>query len=216
VLAALAAEGITRVDDVPLAQHSEPVYADAVRAPAKEVPAIDEVRAARNWGREPLLTEAFANAVVASLEGSGSAPGPTVVFTAHSLPQSVIDAGDPYAAEVAKSAEDVITAVRAKTGALVPSRVAFQSQGLGGGSWLGPDLRATLEALAVQKQTTVVIAPIGFLADHVEILYDLDIEAKGWAEELGIDLRRTASLNDDDALVAALAVVAKRVMSGGE
>src|SRR5690606_17878619 len=121
-----------------------------------------------------------------------------LVLTAHSLPVSVIEAGDPYEREVRASAADVASAVR---GAFAEHLVAFQSQGMGKGpggrpiAWLGPDLRATLEALAKRGILHVVIAPVGFLADHVEILYDLDIEARGWARDLSIMLYRSASLN---------------------
>ena len=83
-------------------------------------------------------------------------------------------------------------------------------------AWLGPDLRATLDTLQERGRTEVVIAPIGFLADHVEILYDLDIEARGWAEERGITLRRTASLDAGDGLVDTLAAIVRRLRDEGE
>ena len=83
-------------------------------------------------------------------------------------------------------------------------------------AWLGPTLRERLEILAARGRKEVVIAPIGFLADHVEILYDLDIEARSWADELGITLRRAPSLNASDGLVDALATVARGVPGGDE
>jgi ferrochelatase len=87
--------------------------------------------------------------------------------------------------------------------------VAFQSQGMTPGQkWLGPDLRETLEGLARRGVKKVVFAPIGFLADHVEILYDLDIEARGWGRELGIETYRSASLNAGEGIVSAIAAVA--------
>ena len=78
--------------------------------------------------------------------------------------------------------------------------------------WLGPDLRTTLEALAARGMRHVVLAPIGFLADHVEILYDLDIEARGWWRELGIETYRSASLNAGEGIVSALAAVASGLL----
>jgi ferrochelatase len=78
--------------------------------------------------------------------------------------------------------------------------------------WLGPDLKTTLEALASRGRKHVVLAPIGFLADHVEILYDLDIEAKAWGDELGIVTYRSASLNAGDGLLSALEAVARRAL----
>ena len=92
--------------------------------------------------------------------------------------------------------------------------IAFQSQGIGTGmEWLGPDLQATFKGLSESGTKSVLIAPIGFLADHVEILYDLDIEAKAWAESLGMTLYRSASLNDGPGIVHALATVVGRMTS---
>ena len=97
--------------------------------------------------------------------------------------------------------------------------VAFQSQGMQAGgrpvAWLGPDLRRQLGVLAARGSREVILAPIGFLADHVEILYDLDIEARGWADELGITLRRSASLNASEGLVDAIAAVIRRLAEQG-
>ena len=148
----------------------------------------------------------------------------SLLLTAHSLPVSVIDAGDPYEDELRASAEDVAARVRELApGALRRSRrrvpePGHVAPGPGGRpmAWLGPDLRAQLEVLAARGRKEVVVAPIGFLADHVEILYDLDIEARSWAEELGITLRRAPSLNASDGLVDALAAVARGVPRGAE
>jgi ferrochelatase len=89
--------------------------------------------------------------------------------------------------------------------------VCYQSEGATPGmKWLGPSLRPTMEALAARGLDHLVLAPIGFLADHVEILYDLDIEAKAWAKELNVVTYRSASLNASPALIAALASIARR------
>ena len=222
VLSELAGLGVRRVVVLPLAQHSAPLYNEAVKQAAREVPGIEEVRGAPNWGREPALTEAFAESIAEALDRLPAAGGEetALVLTAHSLPVSVIEAGDPYEREVRASAEDVAAAVRARRpGAFAEHVVSFQSQGMSTGpggrpvAWLGPDLRATLEGLAGKGVRRVVVAPIGFLADHVEILYDLDIEARAWAEELGMVLERSASLNASDRLVGVLAAVAERVLA---
>jgi protoporphyrin/coproporphyrin ferrochelatase len=201
VVAKLLAEGIERIVTLPLAQHSAKIYTAAVEAPGIEVVS------APNWGRTPALTRAFATNLI---EAIPSGVSPVVVFTAHSLPLGIIRAGDPYEKEFRGSADDIAAEARAR-GALIDEHVvAFQSQGIGTGiEWLGPDLRTTLEALAARGKKDVVVAPVGFLADHVEILYDIDIEAKAWADELGIRLYRTASLNAGDGLVEALAAVAR-------
>ena len=207
VLAELAARGANRIVAVPLAQHSAHVYGASVVEAAKGVAGIERVDAAPNWGRHPALLRAFADRVREALQHTRNPREAVVVYSAHSLPKAIIAAGDAYETEFRASVEGV--------GALVPHEhvVCFQSAGMSGGEWLGPDLRATLEALAKRGTKEVVLAPIGFLADHVEILYDLDIEARSWAEGLGIVTYRSASLNASDALVDALASVVENVAS---
>lgn len=224
VIGPLAAAGARRILVVPLAQHSASIYGEAVKQAVGESGLPLTVLAASNWGRSRELTEAFAQSIVRTL---AEVPAPardrtTLLLTAHSLPVSIIEAGDPYETELRASAEVVAARVRELApGAFVDHTVAFQSQGMSTGpggrpmAWLGPDLRAQLAVLAARGRTEVVIAPIGFLADHVEILYDLDIEARGWAEEMGITLRRSASLNAGDGLVEALAVVARGLVDEG-
>ncbi len=221
-----------RIVVVPLAQHSAAIYAEAVKDAVKKAGLDLVVEAATNWGRTPELTEAFARSVVSALDEvpEGERERTSILFTAHSLPVSVIEGGDPYETEVRASAEAIAARVRELVrdtpGRFVDHGVAFQSQGMSTGpggrpmAWLGPDLRSRLEALAApgRGRKQVVVAPIGFLADHVEILYDLDIEARSWAEELGITLRRAPSLNASEGLVDALASVANAVAArpGGE
>jgi protoporphyrin/coproporphyrin ferrochelatase len=218
VIAGLAAEGVRRIVTVPLAQHSAAVYGAAVSAAAKEVDPKIEVLCAPNWGRTPELTGAFADAVLETLARipPADASGAALLMTAHSLPLGIVQAGDPYETEMRGSAADVASVVRERGGVFAEHVVAFQSQGIGTGmEWLGPDLRSTLEDLRRRGRTHVVLAPIGFLADHVEILYDLDIEAKVWAEELGIVLYRSTSLNAAEGLVDALAATARGVLLRG-
>lgn len=216
VLSELVTMGVTRVVVLPLAQHSAHVYGEAVRAAAKEAGLDLEIACVPNWGREPALTKAFAESIVTELDKVPTeARGRTAVaLSAHSLPLSVIEAGDPYEREFRGSAEDVASAVRAmRPDGFAEHVVCFQSEGMSPGvRWLGPGLRATLEALAARGRDHVVLAPIGFLADHVEILYDLDIEAKAWGEELGIVTYRSASLNAGDGLLDALESVARRAL----
>jgi ferrochelatase len=213
-----AAPGLARIIIVPLAQHSAGVYGDAAREAAREAALDLEIVAAPNWGRTRELTDAYARAITKTLEEVPPGEQPTLLFTAHSLPKSVIDAGDPYETEFRVSAEAVAARIRELSpGGFVDHAIAFQSQGASPGpggrpmAWLGPDLRSSLVGLAGRGVRSVVLAPIGFLADHVEIFYDLDIEARGWAEELGITLRRVASLNAGDGLVDALAAVVRSV-----
>ncbi|MDB4943145.1 MAG: Ferrochelatase, protoheme ferro-lyase [Labilithrix sp.] len=220
VLAPLAAGGVKRVLVVPLAQHSAPIYGQAVEQAVREGGLDLEVAAAANWGQTRELTEAFAQSITARLAEltDQERASTTLLLTAHSLPVSIIEAGDPYERELRASAEAVAARVRELT-SFAEHRVCFQSQGMSTGpggrpmKWLGPDLQATLREIAAAGQKHVVIAPIGFLADHVEILYDLDIEAKQWARELGLDLRRSASLDDGDGIVDALVAVTRALVT---
>ncbi|WP_394848316.1 ferrochelatase [Pendulispora brunnea] len=208
VLAQLAGEGIERVIVVPLAQHSTPAYAEAMDRAAAKVGKPLEVRCAKNWGASPDLTAAFAesigeawNALAEDVRAKA-----TVVMTAHSVPMSVIQSGDPYEREVRKSAEAIGRALG------VPYEVAFQSQGMGGGEWLGPDLPSTLDALASRGQKHALFAAIGFLSDHVEVLYDLDIEAAALGRARGLTTSRAASLNVAPRFVDAIVGVAKELL----
>ncbi len=210
VVAKLVSDGVTRILSVPLAQHSAGVYRTAMESAVEAVGASVELVCAPNWGRVPELTAAFADSALEALARvpEGRADETALILTAHSLPLAVVKDGDPYETELRASAEAVALQVRARGGEISEHRVAFQSQGIGTAMpWLGPDLRSTFEELQKLGKKHLVIAPIGFLADHVEILYDLDIEAKAWAEELGTVLYRTTSLNATAGLIDALAAV---------
>jgi ferrochelatase len=215
-VAELAANGVRRVVLVPLAQHSAHVYAADARL-AAAAHGVDVV-AAPNWGRRADLCAAFASRVVRALE---AAPGGTaLVMTAHSLPKSVVEAGDPYESEVRAAAGVVAAAVAERGGCASRVLVAFQSQGMTGAGgrpipWLGPDLAWALDEAKRQGDRHVVVAPIGFLADHVEILYDLDIEARAMAEARGLSLSRAASLNADDDFIEVLARLAEEIAPAG-
>ncbi len=216
VLASLAELGVRRVVVVALAQHSAHVYTEAVKKAAAELAASGgpelEIDGAPNWGRSAALTRAFARAVLDAIADLGRPAADRallLLFTAHSLPLSVIRGGDPYEGEVRASAADVAAAL----GEACPAHaLAFQSQGLGAGEWLGPDLVTSLDRAKAEGRSHVLVAPIGFLADHVEILYDLDIEAAALAKERGLTLSRTRSLNASDGLVDALAEVARGLL----
>jgi protoporphyrin/coproporphyrin ferrochelatase len=206
VLAGLARDGVTRVVVVPLAQHSAHVYADDARRAAEGTGLA--IVAAPGWGQSPKLLDAFARRIRAVL---GDGARTTVVLTAHSLPRAVVDRGDPYEREVRAAAAGVAD----RLGAGVRAVVAFQSQGFGAGEWLGPDLATVLDEAAALRDVRVVFAPIGFLADHVEILYDIDVEAAAMARDRGLTAARVPSLNDDEDFVDVLAEVARPLLLPG-
>ncbi|HUX27835.1 MAG TPA: ferrochelatase, partial [Terracidiphilus sp.] len=176
-----------------------------------------------SWAQHPLLAEAFAKRLRPALSRLAAETGASVpvLFTAHSVPCRTIQApaasegqprlwpgqgADPYA-EDAK-----------RTAALVAARVpeisrwwfAFQSQGASGGPWIGPTVEETLDAIAAEGVKALLLQPIGFLCDHVEILYDVDILFREYAGKLGIRLERPQSLNDSITLAKAVADLARQ------
>jgi ferrochelatase len=218
VLAALGDEGITRVALVPLAPHSAHVYAQDARDALADSPI--RLECASNWGLNAKLCRAFAGRIARALTSVVDLSRTTVLMTAHSLPKSVVVRGDPYESELRAAARAIAADVGLLLGREVRQTLAFQSQALGARGadgnpieWLGPDLGASLDAIAERGDSTVVVAPIGFLADHVEILYDLDIEARALAEKRDLAYLRAASLNADDDLVDALADVAQPLLA---
>jgi protoporphyrin/coproporphyrin ferrochelatase len=158
------------------------------------------------WFDAPGFPELLARRLTAELAHSPSIP--TVLFTAHSLPESVRAAGDPYPEQVERSAELVAEAAE-RAGSPVSWQVAWQSAGRTEQKWLSPDLLSTLDDLSHAGSSAVVVCPIGFVSDHLEILYDLDIEAKGRAEGAGLWFGRTQSLNDDPEFLSILAGVVR-------
>jgi ferrochelatase len=145
-----------------------------------------------------------------------------VLFTAHSVPCRTIStqvssdgqskdaaalAPDPYAVEAKRTASNV-----AKRAGVAEEDwyFAFQSQGMSGGPWIGPTVEDTLTALHRQGVREIVIDPIGFLCDHVEILYDIDIAFRDFANKLGMEVRRPESLNDSPLLTSALTDIARQ------
>ena len=161
-----------------------------------------------SWHDHPMLINAFAEKlragwVKACREMSAKVP---VIFTAHSVPQRTIAEGDPYENQTKETA---MLVAREASFASEDWRFAFQSQGMSGGAWLGPTVESTILGLKEQGQRSVFVQPIGFLCDHVEVLYDIDIAFKEFAEKEGMRLWRAESLNDSPLLTAALADVAR-------
>lgn len=157
-----------------------------------------------SWHRHPGLVKAIADNVAAALQKFPAAVRSLVpvIFTAHSLPERILQMRDPYPEEVRGTMEAVCELVKP-----VKTRFAFQSQGRSGEKWLGPDVESTLEELHRDGHRQVLIAPIGFISDHVEILYDIDIEFKRLAESKGMQLERIPMLNTSTALIETLASV---------
>lgn len=163
----------------------------------------------RSWHRHPLLIKAIAHNVLVGLQkfpDDARAHVP-IVFTAHSLPERVLAMKDPYPDEVRGTMEAVCAQLGPAELGQRSTRFAYQSQGRSGERWLGPDVESTLTALHQEGHRAVLLAPIGFLSDHLEVLYDVDIEFKRLAESKGMQLERIPMLNASPTLVATLASV---------
>ena len=194
------------------------LYERAVRAEAGPL----RIDFTRGWARHPLLVEAFAErlrAAEAKLIAETGSPAP-VIFTAHSVPARTVEpqpdpAGQPR--EWPKGSPDPYAEEARQTAALVAGRLpeipqwwfAFQSQGASGGPWIGPTVEETLDKAADAGVRTLLLHPIGFLCDHVEILYDVDIAFREYASNLGIRLERPESLNASPTLAKAVADIAR-------
>ena len=199
--AALASTGPERVIGIVLTPHASSMgsqeYLDRAAAALAGTPFV----AVGPWFAEPGLVDLLGARVTDAL---GSLAGRRrVVFTAHSLPERIVAAGDTYPDQLAESARLVAGAA-----GLTQWHVAWQSAGRTPEPWLGPDVREEVRRLAAEGEVdAVVVCPIGFVADHLEVLYDLDVELAAVAQECGIAYARTASLNDDPAFISVLADV---------
>ena len=163
-----------------------------------------ELALVRSWGDHPKFLEAVAERVRQALQRFPAPGAVQVLFTAHSLPERILAAGDPYADELQASAAQV-----ARLAGVGEWRFAYQSAGATPEPWLGPEAGAVMTELAATRKNFLIV-PIGFVSEHVEVLYDVDVAYRGLAEQLGVRLERTDSLNDDPLLVAALADLARR------
>jgi len=198
----MTADGIRRTTVICLAPQNSRTSVGLYRAAlAKENPAFT-TDFIESWHDHPLLIQAFAE----KLRARRPADVPTL-FTAHSVPQRTVTDGDPYELQAKETA--ALVAKRAGLGS-EDWTFAFQSQGMAGGPWLGPTVEDKILSLKQNGDNAVFIQPIGFLCDHVEVLYDIDIAFKQFAEKQGMDLTRAESLNDSPLLTAALADLASR------
>lgn len=179
----LSAGGYWNALDEALAEQQYGIHADFVK----------------NWHLQPTYLRAVARNIRRILPYFTHNKGPAVVFTAHSLPAKILAEGDPYAVQLHETSEKLATML-----GLNEWSFAYQSASHTGEPWLGPDILEKLQQLHDQERQDVLIAPIGFVADHLEILYDIDIECTEFAEKHGMDVRRIHSLNDHPLLSWAL------------
>ena len=226
VIAQMRTDGVTHIKAVCLAPQNSRTSVGLYRRAVLAAAAGIEVEFVAGWAESPLLAEAFAEKLrpvwaEACAESGRRVP---VLFTAHSVPCRTIMTGeasvtgarpgtpvqsspDPYPVEAKRTAQLVADRMAAVGFGDSDWFFAFQSQGIGGGPWIGPTVEDTLKAITAEGHAGVVMQPVGFLCDHVEILYDIDIAFRQTADELGLRLWRAESLNDSPLLVKALAEV---------
>jgi ferrochelatase len=226
VVAQMRADGVTRFKAVCLAPQNSRTSVGLHRNAVKKAAAGMEMEFVAGWAENPTLAEAFAERLAPTWQKACAEMGRKVpvLFTAHSVPCRTISTGsasivgarpgtpmqdtpDPYPVEAKNTALMVVERMKALGMTEKDWYFAFQSQGVSGGPWIGPTVEDTLRALKEQGEVGVVMQPVGFLCDHVEILYDIDIAFKEMAKELGLQLWRAESLNDSRLLVEALAEV---------
>lgn len=207
-VAALAAAGHRHIVGLVLAPHwsaySVGQYLDRARAAAE--PHGITFEGVESWATEPAFVRFVTADLVATM--SGMPANTKVLFTAHSLPQRIVDAGDPYPFQVRATAEAV--ALAAGLSHWSQWAVAWQSAGRTPEPWLGPDILEVIDDLAAAEHDAggprgVLVSAVGFVADHLEVLYDLDIEAAQRAAAHGLAFARTRCVNDDPEVMAALA-----------
>lgn len=218
VVARLTQNGARRIVAIALAPHQSPAssgrYVESLEAALLRAgPAAPRPVYAQPFYDHPLFVQAHASRVVEAMRRLDDAGfGETaLIFSAHSIPVSIANAS-PYESQIRRSAELVAQAIGASRW-----EVAYQSRsGSPSDPWLGPDVSDVLRALPERGLHTAIVAPIGFLCDHVEVLYDLDVTAQGAAQSAGVRMERAPSLNDHPLFVEMLTEVALAAMRLGE
>lgn len=206
-VADLAKNGFKKIIALVLAPHysSYSIGQYVGRAAEAATPHSIAVIGIDSWAVEPAFVNFIADDLEIKLAELKTAPSRTkVLFTAHSLPQRIIDSGDPYPDELRSTA----VAVAKELGLAEGSQwgIAWQSAGRTPEPWIGPDILLAIDELAASKNYDgLVVSACGFVADHLEVLYDLDIEASKHAAKVGLSFARTQCVNDDSIVMAALA-----------
>jgi len=200
----MIADGVTSAIAICLAPQFSRLTIGAYKSALEEAIGTRDMKfeMVSSYAKHPALIRSFASRLQDALRAH---PDAFVVFTAHSLPERVIAEGDPYDFEVKETAIHV-----ARACSLSDWRFAYQSQGMTSDKWLGPTVESRLTELAAKGITEVIVTTIGFVCDHVEILYDIDVQYRQEAAAKGIKLNRTESLNDSPLFLELLSQLAAR------
>jgi ferrochelatase len=213
VIKKMRADGVEEVAALCLAPQNSRTSVGLYRRAVEAESAGLRIDFTEGWAQHPLLIEAFAERLrpaFTRLRAEAGAPVP-VLFTAHSVPSRTIQATEGQAADpYAEDAKQTAALVAERVPEIPQWRFAFQSQGASGGEWIGPSVEETLESIAASGVRTLLLQPIGFLCDHVEILYDVDILFREFAARLNLRLERPESLNASGTLARAIADLARK------
>jgi ferrochelatase len=211
VVRRMADDGITDAVGIVMAPHYSRMsiggYADRVKRGLPEDGSL-RVSMVESWYDHPEFVDVLAIRLHAAVRqlSEEERRDPLVVFTAHSLPEKILEHGDPYPDQLSETAE----LVAARAGIDIASvTTGWQSAGRTSEPWLGPPLEEVVAKAGAEGRTSVVVVPCGFVSDHLEILYDIDIEAENAAREAGIRLVRTESMNADPVFIRAVAAVVR-------
>jgi ferrochelatase len=205
-VAAMHRDGVTEVVAIVMAPHYSSLSIGRYRGQVEEaisgLGGAPRVRFVESWWEQPKFLHALQDKIAEGLRRleDPARVSTKLVFTAHSLPARILQAGDPYEQQLLANARTMADRFPG-----VDWTFAFQSAGASAEPWLGPSLEETIPALAETGYQQILVAPIGFVCDHVEILYDLDIEARALAEQHRLRLERTESMNTDPVFIQAVA-----------
>jgi len=184
-------------------------YEDSVRRGLAKKNSSRRFIMVKSWHLQPSLIRALSSRVSNKLREMGDSRETALVFTAHSLPIAAVSKDDSYQVQLLQTSK--LVAEEAK---VTKWHFAFQSASGPSGTWLGPSFKEKISELSRNGTKQILVCPVGFVSDHLEILYDLDVEAKEFAETHGIALDRTPSLNDDPGLIEALASTVRPILVG--
>ena len=211
-VAEAAHEGMRTLLGLALAPHYSRMSVGAYHAEAEEAagPHGVTVSCVESWHLHPGLISALASRVGEAQRECAGGTDALVVFTAHSLPARILEWNDPYPEQLRQTCAQVAAAAGVRRW-----QFAYQSASATGEPWLGPDLLDVVRAIHREGHTECIVCPVGFVADHLEVLYDIDVEAKDLAGTLGLRLIRARSLNDDFDFVSAVADVIRTHLPEG-
>lgn len=207
-------DGIKTVVALPMApfraRASTGAYIEEVNQAQKKLEGKIEISFLEGWHLHPLFLGAIQEKIEEGLLQFTEEERKRIhfIFTAHSLPKSMVE-NESYVKDMEESVRGVLKKIEP-----LPWHIAFQSRGMGAEEWLGPDVESVLIELSQQRVREILIIPIGFVADHIEVLYDIDILYREKAESMGLVLKRTASLNFSKRFIEALAAIVEEHVKG--